>query len=233
MRLNKFISHHGICSRRDADKLIESGRVKVNNKVQNTPYIVLDSDIIMVDDKAIQRETELKIWAFYKPTGIITSHKDENNRPTVFDQPAVQKLRDQHGYIISVGRLDYNSEGLLLLTNSPDFAHEYEKPSSHLKRTYRVRVFGDINYKALDALKNGITIEDIHYKPIHVEYDVKKNNGQNTWMLITLTEGKNREIRRVLNHFDLQVNRLIRVAYGPYSLGDLKVGEIKALEKNE
>jgi 23S rRNA pseudouridine2605 synthase len=232
MRLNKFISHHGICSRRDADKLIESGRVKVNNKVQNKPYIVLDGDVIMVDDKVIQQEAALKIWAFYKPTGIITSHKDEHNRPTVFDHPAVKKLRAQYGHIISVGRLDCNSEGLLLLTNSPNFTHEYEKPSSNLKRTYRVRVFGDINYQALEALKNGITIDDIHYKPIEIEYDVKKNNGQNTWMLITLTEGKNREIRRVLNHFDLQVNRLIRVAYGPYSLGDLKAGEIKNLEKN-
>lgn len=232
MRLNKFISHHGICSRRDADKLIECGRVKINNKVQNTPYIVQDSDIIMVDDKVIQRETELKIWAFYKPTGIITSHKDEHDRGTVFDQPAVKKIRHQNGYIISVGRLDYNSEGLLLLTNSPDCAHEYEKPSSNLKRTYRVRVFGDINYKALDELKNGITIEGIHYKPIHIEYDVKKNNSKNTWMLVTLTEGKNREIRRVLNHFDLQVNRLIRVAFGPYSLGDMKPGELKPLESN-
>lgn len=231
MRLNKFISHHGICSRRDADKLIESGRVKVNNIVQNKPYIVLDSDIIMVDGNMIQRGATLKIWAFYKPTGIITSHKDEGNRPTVFDHPEVQKLRDQHGYIISVGRLDYNSEGLLLLTNSPDFAHEYEKPSSNLHRTYRVRVFGDIDYQALDVLKNGITIDHIDYKPIHIEYDIKKNNGQNTWMLVTLTEGKNREIRRIFNHFNLQVNRLIRVAYGPYSLGDLKAGEIKSLEK--
>ena len=232
MRLNKFISHHGICLRRDADKLIEGGRVKINNEVQNTPYIVQDRDVVMVDDKVIQRETELKIWAFYKPTGVITSHKDERDRDTVFDQPAVKKIRNQNGYIISVGRLDYNSEGLLLLTNSPDFAHKYEKPSSNLKRTYRVRVFGDINYKALDELKNGITIEGIHYKPIHIEYDAKKTNGQNTWMLVTLTEGKNREIRRVLSHFDLQVNRLIRVAFGPYSLGDLKPGELKPLDSH-
>lgn len=221
MRLNKFLSHHGICSRRDADGVIAAGRVKINGVIQNTPYIVQEDDIVHVDEKELKGMPKSKVWIYYKPLDIITTHKDEKGRETVFDQPNIVAL----GHVVSVGRLDINSEGLLLITNDPTFAHNMEHPKNKIKRVYKVRVFGDLDPQALDDLSNGITIEGIHYDPIHVEYDIKQTN--NHWLLMTLTEGKNREIRHVLGYLGLQVNRLIRIAYGEYSLGDMNPGDLK------
>ncbi|MBP9752501.1 MAG: rRNA pseudouridine synthase [Proteobacteria bacterium] len=224
MRLNKYISHSGYCSRRDADQLIEQGFVKVNGTVMTTPYIVKESDIVLVKDQPILEKPKRKIWIYYKPVGLITTHRDEKNRPTVFDEEHIKKL----GRVISVGRLDLNSEGLLLLTNDPDFAHMAEKPSNKLKRVYKVRVFGDLDYQQLDALKHGLTIDGMHYGSIHIECN--EQTAKNSWILVTLTEGKNREIRKVLNHVGLEVNRLIRVSFGEFELGDLKPGEVKLVK---
>jgi 23S rRNA pseudouridine2605 synthase len=222
MRLNKCIAHAGICSRRDADYIIGQGRVKVNGTVIDGPYIVQENDIVMVDDKPIPKKQETKVWTYYKPAGLITSHRDDQNRETVFDQENILKL----GRVVSVGRLDLNSEGLLLLTNDPSFAHTAEKPSNKWERVYKVRVFGILDFKALEDLKNGITIDGIHYDSIQVDLP-EEQTSRNEWIIMTLTEGKNREIRRVLNHLGLHVNRLIRLSYGKYELGNLMPGELR------
>jgi 23S rRNA pseudouridine2605 synthase len=223
MRLNKCIAHSGVCSRRDADLLIEKGRVSVNGKQVTGPYIVQDDDVVSVDGKEIPQKPKTKIWAYYKPVGLVTSHRDEKGRPTVFDQENVKKL----GRVVSVGRLDLNSEGLLLLTNDPSFAHQAEKPSNQLKRVYKIRVFGTLDYQALDQLQNGMTIDGIRYGKITVEYEEQKS--RNEWLLVTLQEGKNREIRKVFNHLGLEVNRLIRLSFGNFELADLKPGELKLM----
>lgn len=226
MRLNKFLSHHGICSRRDADILIKEGRIRVNQNIMQTPYIVQQDDKVYVDGVLISEKPTPKVWIYHKPKGLVTSHKDEQGRPTVFNQENVKRL----GRVISVGRLDLNSEGLLLLTNNPDFAHEAEHPKNEWKRIYKVRVFGNVNYPELDNLKNGITIDGVHYNSVDIEYD-KPSNSLNQWLLVTLVEGKNREIRKIFNHLGLQVNRLIRLSYGPYQLGNLKLGDLKLADK--
>ncbi|CAO4835283.1 MAG: Ribosomal large subunit pseudouridine synthase B [Holosporales bacterium] len=228
MRLNKFLSHHGICSRRDGDLYIQQGRVSVNNQVITSPYIVQETDVVSVDGKIINHKPEPTVWLYYKPVGLVTTHRDEKHRPTVFEQDNVKKL----GHVVSVGRLDINSEGLLLLTNNPDFAHYAEHPKNKLTRMYKVRVFGDLDPNRLDDLKNGITIDGIRYGSIIVDYEINKT-GMNHWLFVTLTEGKNREIRKVLNHLNLSVNRLIRVAYGDYELGDLKPGELTKVALHE
>lgn len=220
MRLNKFLSHHGVCSRRKADELIALGKVSVNGVVITTPYIVEKNDTILVDGHPINKKKTSQKWLFYKPIDYITTHNDPQNRKTVFDHPNVQKL----GHVISVGRLDINSEGLLLLTNDPSFAHYAESPQTGWERIYKVRVFGEINYKQLDELKNGIMIDKIKYAPILVSYEIKQSKNQ--WITVTLTEGKNREIRKIMEHFGLKVSRLIRVTYGPYSLENMKPGDI-------
>lgn len=223
-RLAKFMAQSGACSRRDAERLIEEGRVTVNGDIVETPVTFVSSeDIINLDGKTISGQIKEKVWLFYKPTGLITTHKDPEGRPTVFEYAAQKGLPR----VISVGRLDINSEGLLLLTNSTSLARQAELPSTGWKRTYKVRVFGPLQESALTALRKGITVEGMRYAPIEVDYDLNQGSGRNTWLFMTLTEGKNREIRKVLNHLGLQVNRLIRLSYGPYLLGDLKPGEIK------
>lgn len=221
MRLNKFLSHSGVCSRRDADVYIQSGRVKVNGTVMTTPYIVQDDDKIMVDDRPLNLKTKTRVWIYYKPQGLVTTHKDPQNRPTVFNEPNIKKL----GRVVSVGRLDLNSEGLLILTDSPEFSHYLEKPSNNYERCYRVRVFGDVDVAAMDDLKNGVTIDGINYKSLHVELD-STGDGRNHWLFVKLQEGKNREIRKVMHHLGLHVNRLIRVSYGPYEIDTMKPGDI-------
>jgi 23S rRNA pseudouridine2605 synthase len=226
MRLNKFLSQNGICSRRDADKLIETGRVTINGVTVIPPAPLLKGDeLIAVDGKKVSQKQIEKLWVFYKPQGLVTTHKDEQNRFTVFDFLKENGLNER---VISVGRLDLNSEGLLLITNSTTFANYAESPKTGWKRVYRVRVFGDINNLDLSTLAQGLTIDGIHYQGIICEIESdKKISGKNTWLRMTLTEGKNREIRKVMEYFDLTVNRLIRISYGPYSLEGLQPGEFK------
>ena len=224
IRLNKYISLCGVCSRRDADRYIDQGRVCVNGTVAKQPAPLVDgSEVITVDGKPIQTVDDVKVWAFYKPAGLVTTHRDEQGLETVFEYLREQGLDER---VISVGRLDLNSEGLLLLTNNGEFSRFAESPQTEWKRIYRVRVFGDITNLDIDALQEGITIDGVTYREVNVEPEKDfAQKGQNSWLQVTLTEGKNREIRRIMDYFDLSVNRLIRTSYGPYELGDLQPGE--------
>jgi len=215
-RIAKRMARAGLCSRRDAERWIEEGRVKVNGETLKTPaFKVSDNDEIIVNGKPLQQKQATRLFLYHKPTGLVTSHKDEKGRATVFEQ-----LPSHLPRLISVGRLDLNTEGLLLLTNDGELARHLELPATGWKRKYRVRVLGSVKQERLDKLKNGITIDGIRYKGIDAELD-QEQAGANTWIAVTLQEGKNREIRRVMEHLNLQVNRLIRISYGPFNLDKL------------
>lgn len=222
-RIAKRLARAGLCSRRDAEKWIADGRVRVNGKVLSSPALnVTDRDVIEVDGQRISEKEPVRLWRYHKPPGLITSHRDEKGRDTIFDH-----LPDDMPRVISVGRLDLNSEGLLLLTNDGEVSRHLELPSTGWSRKYRVRAFGKITQADLDKLKKGITIDGIVYGGIDAH--IEKSDKSNMWIAVTLREGKNREIRRVFEHLGLQVNRLIRLSYGPFSLGNLGVGEVSEL----
>jgi len=238
-RIAKFLSRAGVCSRRQAEELVLQGKVEVNNQVITTPAtLVGEKDIVVVNKKLIASpdnplEVTTRVWCYYKPCGYVTTHKDPQGRPTVFSDLKSKGLPR----VISVGRLDLNSEGLLLLTNDGSFSRHAELPSTGWARKYLVRVYGEVNAEALQNLQNGITIDGINYGKIDVEILKKPNTNRrdprdagsryssNSWLAVTLYEGKNREIRKVMNHFGLRVNKLIRQSYGPYDLGSLKPHE--------
>ncbi|MBR6231997.1 MAG: rRNA pseudouridine synthase [Alphaproteobacteria bacterium] len=223
-RIAKRIAAAGICSRRDAERLISAGRVLVNGKTLETPAcLVGDDDIIKVDGKTIFSKPATRVWLYHKPTGLITTARDPQGRPTVFESLPADMPR-----VISVGRLDLNSEGLLLLTNDGEWARKMELPSSHLKRTYRVRVHGKIPVDLVEQLGKGRTVAGVRYAPCQVK--IEKGTGANSWLEMTLEEGKNREIRKLMASFGIQVARLIRISYGPYELGDLEKGKVKEVK---
>lgn len=218
-RIAKRIARSGVCSRRDAERMIAERRVKLNGKVLDTPAVtVTDDDIILVDEKPLPEKERPRLWRLFKKRGLVTSHRDEQGRETVFDH-----LPSYIPRVISVGRLDLNSEGLLLLTNDGELARYLELPSTGWARRYRVRVHGFIDEAKLKALENGVTVDGVNYGPIQAEIDVQK--GTNAWMTITLREGKNREIRRVMEHLGWPVTRLMRLSYGPFHLGNLAPGD--------
>ncbi|MEM7425628.1 MAG: pseudouridine synthase [Pseudomonadota bacterium] len=224
-RIAKRIARAGICSRRDAERLIEAGRVKVNGKVLATPaFTVSDGDRIQVDGAALPEAEATRLWRYHKPSGLVTSHKDPEGRSTVF-----QKLPPDLPRLISVGRLDLNTEGLLLLTNDGELARRLELPSTGWLRRYRVRAHGKIEQPELDRLEKGIEIDGVRYGEITARLD--KVQGGNVWLTMALREGKNREVKRVLEHLGLQVNRLLRLSYGPFQLGDLSRGEVKEVPR--
>lgn len=220
-RIAKVMARAGLCSRREAERWINDGRVKVNNVLLDSPaFTVSKSDKIIVDGKSLSKAEETRLFIYNKPAGLVTTAKDEKGRKTVFDSLSKRLPR-----VISVGRLDLNTEGLLLLTNDGELSRYLELPATGWKRKYRVRAQGSITQSQLDRLQKGITVEGMHYKSI--EAKLEKNDGTNCWLGMTLTEGKNREIRRVMEHLGLRVNRLIRVSYGPFQLGDLGRGDAK------
>ncbi|MBQ2174635.1 MAG: rRNA pseudouridine synthase [Alphaproteobacteria bacterium] len=224
IRLNRALSMLGICSRRDADKLIQSGQVFVNNNpVVELGAKIRQNDKIKVFDKEynLNHKGKTKVWLYYKPIGLVTTHKDELGRRTVFDEIHT-KITER---VISVGRLDINSEGLLLLTNDSKFAKHAESPQTGWKRHYKVRVFGDITDDMMAQIRRGISIDGIKYAPMEVAV-LRETSGKNRWLKCILTEGKNREIRKIFEHFGLSVNRLIRTQYGDYSLNDMKPGDV-------
>ncbi len=226
-RIAKFLARAGVCSRRDAERLIEERRVKIDGVILTAPAtLVTEKSFVEVDDTHIQQPESTKIWCYYKPAGYVTTHKDPEGRPTVFDDVSRYSL----GRVISVGRLDLNSEGLLLLTNDGGFSRFAELPSTKWARCYKVRVFGDINPRELMALEKGITIDGIHYGAIEIDIP-HQLPSLNRWLHVTLYEGKNREIRKVMTHLGLKVNRLIRLSYGPYELENLKPHEIRRVKK--
>ncbi len=219
-RIAKVMARAGVCSRRDAEKMIAQGRVQLNGQTLDTPAVKVDeNDEIVVDGKPINGPEETRLFLYHKPVGVLTTSRDDRGRQTVFDD-----LPDGLPRLLSVGRLDLNTEGLLLLTNDGALSRYLELPATGLKRTYRVRVYGNIDEQALDDLANGITYEGVHYGAIDAY--LEKRTGRNGWVVMTLTEGKNREIRNVMRALGLQVNRLIRLSYGAFSLDDLDKSEV-------
>lgn len=222
-RIAKYLSRAGQCSRREAEKWILAGKVSVNGKTVLSPVtFVSDEDTIQIEGRLVEAPTKSRLWMYHKPRGLVTTHRDPEGRATVF-----ASLPPEMPRVVSIGRLDLNSEGLLLLTNSGAIAHYLESPRNGWVRQYRVRVFGNLILSELEPLKRGITIDGIHYAPIH--FELERQLGKNSWLTIHLQEGKNREIRKVLEHFGLQVNRLIRTAYGPFQLGFLPEGTLKEI----
>ncbi|WP_092495131.1 pseudouridine synthase [Faunimonas pinastri] len=219
-RIAKVIARAGVCSRRDAERWIEDGRVTLNGKVLTTPAVtVTESDTITVDGNPLATRERTRLWLFHKPRGLVTTNRDPEGRPTVFEALPRDMPR-----VLSIGRLDINTEGLLLLTNDGGLARVLELPSTGWLRRYRVRAFGTIEQPQLDALQQGVTIEGMIYGGVEATLDRKQ--GQNVWLTVGLREGKNREVKRVLEHLGLSVNRLIRVSYGPFQLNDLPEGAV-------
>ena len=220
-RIAKVIARAGICSRRDAERLISEGRVKLNGKVLDTPAtIVTSGDDIRVNGKALPQKEPTRLFLYHKPSGLVTTARDEKGRKTVFDN-----LPDGLPRVVSVGRLDLNTEGLLLLTNDGELARALELPSTGWVRRYRVRAHGSVTQDRLDTLQKGVTVNGIKYGPIDAK--LEKKQGTNTWLVVSLSEGKNREVRRVLESLNLTVNRLIRLSYGPFQLGKLPKGSAR------
>lgn len=220
-RIAKYLARAGIASRRDAEKLILEGRVKVNGVVLDSPaFKVTSKDIVLFDNKPVAHREPPRVWRYHKPEGLVTSHKDEEDRQTVF-----QNLPKDLPRVISVGRLDITSEGLLLLTNDGSISRALELPKTGFIRRYRARAYGSVNQDILDTLKSGIDIDGIPTGPIEATLD--KVQGGNVWITVTIKEGKNREVRRALDEVGLTVNRLIRTSYGPFQLGKLAKGQVE------
>jgi 23S rRNA pseudouridine2605 synthase len=224
MRIAKAIAHAGLCSRRDAEVWIEQGRVTVNGKVLTTPaHVVGESDRVIVDGKPLPETGSPRLWRYHKPKGLLTSHKDPQGRKTVFEALPVELPR-----VVSVGRLDIGTEGLLLLTTDGELARHLELPSTGWLRRYRVRAHGRVTQEQLDALRDGVTIDGVHYGPVEARID--REQGSNVWLMLGLREGKNREVKRLAEHLGLTVNRLIRISFGPFALGDLAPGAVSEVK---
>lgn len=224
-RIAKVLSRAGVASRREAERMIEDGRVSVNGKVITSPALnITGSERIVVDGKPLQAAEPARLWLYHKPTGLVTTERDEKDRPTVFGS-----LPEDMPRVMSVGRLDLNSEGLLLLTNDGELKRKLELPSTGWLRKYRVRIKGTASEASLDMLREGIEVEGVQYQPMIVTFD--RQVGANAWLTISLREGKNREIRRAMEGIGAIVNRLIRVSYGPFQLGNLKPGEVEEIRR--
>lgn len=241
-RIAKVLARAGVGSRRDVERMIGENRIRIDGKILDTPAtLVTTLDGITVDGEPVMQPDEAKLWRFHKSRGLLTTHKDPEGRPTVFD-----KLPDHLGRVISVGRLDMNTEGLLLLTNDGNLARWMELPKTALVRRYRVRVYGRVDDRTLARLKDGVTIDGIHYGEVDARLErvkAKKNKDKseknesnqnpsssaNTWLTVAITEGKNREVRRLMEYLGLTVNRLIRTHYGPFSMGTMPQGAVAAV----
>lgn len=222
-RIAKVMARAGLCSRREAERWITEGRISVNGKILETAAFLVTGDMeVYVDGKPLPAAEKTSLWLYYKPRGLVTTHQDEKGRPTLF-----ASLPQDLPRVISVGRLDLNSEGLLLLTNDGELARHLELPSTGWVRQYRVRLHGKVDPQKLLPLEKGVTIEGIHYGSVKATLD--RQQGDNAWLTVSLTEGKNRELRRIFEWLGWPVNRLIRLSYGPFHLGALKPGEVKAV----
>ena len=222
-RIAKFLARAGVSSRRDAEAMIAAGRVALNGQAVSHPAtFVAADDIVLVDGKPVATPARTRLWRYHKPSGLVTTHRDPEGRPTVFE-----KLPSALPRVISVGRLDLTSEGLLLLTNDGALARLLELPATGWIRRYRVRVYGAVDPARLAALARGTTIEGVRYGPIEAGLDSRK--GENAWLSVALREGRNREIRKVMASLDLVVTRLIRISYGPFQLGLLPRGAVEEI----
>lgn len=224
-RLAKVIARAGVCSRREAESWITAGRISVNGSPVKTPaFNVIESDTIAVDGKPIARRQPTQLWLYHKPAGLMVTEKDPEGRATVFEE--FERLGLPR--VLTVGRLDYNTEGLLLLTNDGGLKRTLELPATGWVRRYRVRAFGSVTQEQLDGLADGMTVEGVDYGPIEAVLD--STAGSNVWLTVSLREGKNREVRNVLGALGLEVNRLIRLSYGPFQLGDLPSGAVEKVK---
>lgn len=222
-RIAKVIARAGICSRRDAEKLIAEGRVTLDGEKVTTPATRVTGDhVVAVDGKPLEEPEGTRLWRYHKPAGLVTTHKDPEGRPTVF-----QHLPKTLPRVVSVGRLDVNSEGLLLLTNDGEIARRLELPAAGWNRKYRVRLFGKVNQEDLDKLAMGITIDGVKYGSVIA--DLERTKGMYSWASVTLKEGKNREVKRLMEHLGLKVARLIRIQFGPFHLGQLPEGGVEEI----
>lgn len=222
-RIAKRLARAGVASRREAERMIEAGRVKVNGRRIESPALnVSEADRIEVDGKPVAAAEATRLWRYHKPSGLVTTASDEKGRPTVFERLPADLPR-----VMSVGRLDLNSEGLLLLTNDGGLKRRLELPSTGWLRRYRVRAHGEATERRLAPLERGITVEGERFQPMKVE--IERQQGSNVWLIVGLREGRNREIRRALEAVGLMVNRLIRVSYGPFQLGDLAPGAVEEI----
>lgn len=223
-RIAKIIARSGLCSRREAERRIAEGRVTVNGRILDSPALNVEpSDRITVDGRPLPTPAPLKLWRYHKPKGRVTTHRDPEGRPTVFEALGPEMPR-----VLSVGRLDITTEGLLLLTTDGALARHMELPSTGWLRRYRVRARGKVSEKDLEKLQSGITINGIRYGPVEARID--RTQGANCWLTMGLREGKNREIKRLLEHLGLSVNRLIRISYGPFVLGNLNIGQYEEVK---
>jgi 23S rRNA pseudouridine2605 synthase len=224
-RIAKLLARVGLCSRRDAERWIAAGRVSVDGRVLTSPAVaVTAANDVRVDGAPLPAPERPRLWRYHKPAGLVTTHRDEKGRPTVFDALPKELPR-----LISIGRLDLNSEGLLLLTNDGALARRLELPSTGWIRRYKVRVHGEVDTERLAGLARGVTIDGTAYGPIRAS--LERRQGSNAWITMALREGKNREVRRVLEHLGLQVTRLIRLSYGPFQLGNLERGAVNEVPK--
>ncbi len=224
-RIAKVLARAGVASRREAERMIEAGRVRVNGDQISSPALnVTPQDVILVDGNPVSEPEPARMWLYHKPSGLVTTTRDEKGRGTIYDDMPADMPR-----VMTVGRLDLNSEGLLLLTNDGGIKRKLELPSTGWLRRYRARVNGRPEDKTLEPLRRGITVDGERFQPMEVTID--RQQGANAWLTVGLREGKNREIRRAMEHVGLSVNRLIRVSYGPFQLGELKAGAVEEIRR--
>ncbi|WNO54954.1 pseudouridine synthase [Stakelama saccharophila] len=226
-RIAKLLARAGIASRREVERMIADGRVAIDGKVLETPATLVASlHGVTVDGQAVAAPAPARLFLFHKPTGCLTTEHDPKGRKTIYDV-----LPDGLPRLMPVGRLDYNTEGLLLMTTDGELKRQLELPSSGVERTYRARAFGQVNQEQLEDLIEGVEIDGMRYG--RIDANLERRTGANTWVEMTLTEGKNREVRRVLEHLGLEVNRLIRTRYGPFELADLPSGGVTEVRRHD
>ena len=230
-RIAKLLARAGVASRREVERMIAEGRIALNGAKIETPATILPGlRGVTVDGKPVAKADRARLFRFHKPAGLLTAERDPKGRPTIYTALRNALPKDAPR-LMPVGRLDLNTEGLLLLTNDGELKRAMELPANAVPRTYRARAFGEVSQAQLEALMDGITIEGVRYGPI--DANLERRTGRNQWIELTLTEGKNREVRRVLEHLGLQVSRLMRTAYGPFALGDLPRGAADEVRKHE
>ena len=226
-RIAKLIARAGLCSRREAERWIAAGRVAVDGRTVTSPAVVVtDPERVSVDGETLPAAGPVRLWRYHKPSGLVTTHRDPRGRPTVFE-----RLPPSLPRVVSVGRLDLTSEGLLLLSNDGGLARRLELPETGWIRRYRVRAYGTVDAERLAALADGVVVRGVRYGPIRAQLDGRR--GANCWLTVSLAEGRNREVKRVMEHLDLTVNRLIRIAYGPFQLGRLARGEVRDVPRRQ
>ncbi|EPR15955.1 pseudouridine synthase [Sphingobium indicum IP26] len=226
-RIAKLLARAGVASRREVERMIEEGRITLNGEAVSTPATLLSSlHGVAVDGNPVAAPAPARLFLFHKPSGFLTTERDPRGRPTIYD-----KLPADLPRVMPIGRLDMTTEGLLLLTTDGEFKRQMELPSTGVPRTYRARAFGEVSQNQLEDLFDGLEIDGIRYG--RIEANLERRTGRNQWIEMTLTEGKNREVRRVLEHLGLQVNRLIRTSYGPFHLGELASGAVEEVRQHD